>query len=271
MLPETCSFPNCGRKIKAVKLRLCTSHYDQHLAGKPLTEVWRRNRTCSIDGCKQPSRSREMCSRHYSRFMNYGDPHFVQSRFKNRVCSIDGCDRAHIANGYCSAHDYRSKNGLNLNAPITLYGDYEKRFWSNVEKTNSCWNWVGTISGQYGQFSMKSKRVYAHRHSYEMAYGPVADSLQIDHMCHNKTCVNPAHLRPTTPKQNKENHNGPNSDSKTGIRGVFPAATPGKFCATVVSAGKNYRVGTFDSIEKAEMAVIAKRNELHTHNDLDRI
>lgn len=271
MLPETCSFPNCGRKIKAVKLRLCTSHYDQHLAGKPLTDVWRRGVPCSIEGCEKRSRSREMCTTHYARFLKYGDPHFVQSRFKNRTCSIEGCDRAHIANGYCRPHNYRSRNGLNMGSEITPYGDYEKRFWSNVEKTNSCWNWIGPLNGPYGQFSMKRDKVYAHRHSYQMSNGPVDESLQIDHMCHNKTCVNPEHLRVTTPKQNRENHNGPNSDSSTGVRGVFRSATPGKFCAAVASNGKTYRVGTFDSLEEAEAAVIAKRNELHTHNDLDRI
>jgi len=35
--------------------------------------------------------------------------------------------------------------------------------------------------------------------------------------------------------------------------------------------GKIHYVGTFDSVAEAEIAVVAKRNELFTHNDADRM
>ena len=34
--------------------------------------------------------------------------------------------------------------------------------------------------------------------------------------------------------------------------------------------GKRHHVGYFTTVQDAEAAVIAKRNELFTHNDLDR-
>lgn len=35
---------------------------------------------------------------------------------------------------------------------------------------------------------------YAHVHAYEKAHGPVPDGMFVHHTCHNKRCVNPAHL-----------------------------------------------------------------------------
>jgi hypothetical protein len=43
---------------------------------------------------------------------------------------------------------------------------------------------------------------YAHRAVYEMEVGPIADGLEIDHLCRNRGCVNPAHLEPVTHKEN---------------------------------------------------------------------
>lgn len=37
---------------------------------------------------------------------------------------------------------------------------------------------------------------------YERAKGPVADGLQLDHLCRNRRCVNPAHLEAVTAVQN---------------------------------------------------------------------
>jgi len=33
---------------------------------------------------------------------------------------------------------------------------------------------------------------------YERQHGPVADGLQLDHLCRNRMCVNPAHLEAVT-------------------------------------------------------------------------
>ena len=44
----------------------------------------------------------------------------------------------------------------------------------------------------------------------------------------------------------------------------------GKWVARVRHNGRLYAAGRFDSITDAEQAVVAKRLELHTHNDLDQ-
>lgn len=42
----------------------------------------------------------------------------------------------------------------------------------------------------------------AHRMAYEELVGPIADGLQIDHLCRVRCCVNPAHLEPVTQAEN---------------------------------------------------------------------
>lgn len=37
---------------------------------------------------------------------------------------------------------------------------------------------------------------------YELLVGPIPPGLQIDHLCRNKICVNPAHLEPVTHREN---------------------------------------------------------------------
>lgn len=82
--------------------------------------------------------------------------------------------------------------------------DIEARFWSEVNKggDGGCWLWVGSVvqaRGGHGQFSLgrkhgKQTNVYAHRLSYELAYGPIPDGLNVCHHCDVARCVNPAHL-----------------------------------------------------------------------------
>lgn len=148
-----------------------------------------------------------------------------------------------------------------------------ERFWEKVDKSGDCWEWLGSRVWGYGQFHVsepKRTSLKAHRFAYELAVGPIPEGLIIDHMCHNKGCVNPSHLRPVTDKQNQENRKGASWQSKTGIRGVSRHTHLNGWVAAVQHHGKTYSAGLHKTLEAAEAAVIAKRNELYTHNDLDR-
>lgn len=71
----------------------------------------------------------------------------------------------------------------------------EERFWNKVERTTDCWLWRGGIRPDgYGNFWLDGKTVAAHRVSYKLMVAPIPDNLEIDHLCRNRSCVNPAHL-----------------------------------------------------------------------------
>lgn len=150
---------------------------------------------------------------------------------------------------------------------------YFERFWNRVEKTESCWNWTGHVSKKgYGRSGIGHEWIKtraAHRASYEMKNGPLPGGLQIDHLCHNRRCVRPDHLRATTNKQNSE-HKPIESSAKSGYRGVSYRAEREKWRGTVVHNGKTFYAGHFDTPEQARDAVMALRNRLFTHNDDDR-
>lgn len=81
------------------------------------------------------------------------------------------------------------------------------RFWGNVDTSGECWSWTaGQSSNGYGIYCMPTRLggrgVRAHRVSYEMHVGPIPDGLVIDHLCRNRTCVNPDHIEPVTQAEN---------------------------------------------------------------------
>ncbi len=84
--------------------------------------------------------------------------------------------------------------------------------------SNSCWLWVGTKNTDgYGHFYVRSaKRLFlAHRVSYAIKYGSTPTTLQLDHLCRTRDCVNPNHLEPVT---NQENSKRGNTGKITGAR-----------------------------------------------------
>jgi len=78
----------------------------------------------------------------------------------------------------------------------------QQRFWSKVDKTDTCWLWIaGTTSG-YGHFWLSQRHVLAHRLSYEWLKGVIPTGLTLDHLCRTPLCVNPEHLEAVTHKEN---------------------------------------------------------------------
>lgn len=139
-----------------------------------------------------------------------------------------------------------------------IIGNDKERFLSKIEKTDSCWNWKAclTTSG-YGRFGVtlspkKKSIMYAHRFSYELFNGPIPEHKVIDHLCRNKSCVNPSHLEPVDMYDNN-------------IRGNVHLGKKSKLPVGVYSHGKRFRtyfsingiaryIGVYETVESASRA-----------------
>lgn len=97
-----------------------------------------------------------------------------------------------------------------LNERRNVVEEIVKKFESKYEPepNSGCWLWTGGIditdAGiSYGYMWLShTKKVRAHRFSYELYKGKIPLGFQIRHMCHNSLCVNPNHLDVGTSQDN---------------------------------------------------------------------
>lgn len=146
----------------------------------------------------------------------------------------------------------------------------EERFWTKVQKTDTCWLWTAATQKGYGAFGVGRKMKRAHRVAWELVLGPIPGNKPLDHKCQNTLCVrpHPDHLRPVTYKQNMEHRRGANKNNQgSGIRGVHWDQKTGKWVARVKHHSRNHYGGRYATPEEAEVAVTALRNQLFTHDD----
>lgn len=192
------------------------------------------------------------------------------------ICSVDDCDRTVHGQGFCGKHLRRMKKFGSTDAPKGAWGQpAAERFWRLVDKAgpDDCWLWTGGNGGTakhvYGIFRLEAggKTHCAHRFAYELAVGEIPDGMEIDHR-HTcpKLCVNPAHLRLATGKQNKENRKG--AHGRSGIRGVRQESR-NRWSARVVHNRRHIYLGLFPTAEEAGEVARLKRLELFTHSDAD--
>lgn len=88
-----------------------------------------------------------------------------------------------------------------------------------IDPVSGCWICTLTkVRGGYARVSRsvdgKPRSFLAHRYAYEHLVGPIPEGLDLDHTCHDhacpspgpdcphRACCNPAHLEPTTRREN---------------------------------------------------------------------
>lgn len=87
------------------------------------------------------------------------------------------------------------------------------RIWDRVDMSggpDACWPWKLSIGSHgYGQVGWMGTggrgMTTAMRATWTAIHGPIPDGLQIDHLCRNRPCCNPAHLRLLTLSENSSN------------------------------------------------------------------
>lgn len=81
-----------------------------------------------------------------------------------------------------------------------------------VNRKSGCWEWIGPIykGTGYGNLCINYKKYLAHRISYSIFTGINNLENVVDHICRNRKCVNPDHLRLVTTLVNSlENSESP--------------------------------------------------------------
>jgi predicted nucleic acid-binding Zn ribbon protein len=77
-----------------------------------------------------------------------------------------------------------------------------------IEPGTDCWLWLKCLrKGGYGNITIDSKPLSAHRAYYEAAHGPIPEGHEVHHTCRNPLCVNPDHLECIAVRQHQIEHN----------------------------------------------------------------
>lgn len=117
--------------------------------------------------------------------------------------------------------ELRGRDNGRLELPMSSQRTLRFRFLDKIERReDGCWMWTGARGGrashQYGKIWAGRRSAAGHpvpdqasRVAYELFVGRLRDDLEIDHLCRNTLCVNPAHLEAVTRKENQRRGRSP--------------------------------------------------------------
>lgn len=142
-----------------------------------------------------------------------------------------------------------------------------QRFLSKVTvgKRSECWLWTGTKIYGYGRIILDGKNRAAH-HISLMFFKDVnldifSHKIQTDHICHNPSCVNPAHLRVCDKSQNTINRMKRKKNKSSNYYGVSKKKNGWE--VSIKKNNKRHYLGFFANEKDAALAYDKASRKIH--------
>lgn len=204
-----CDFPACNKTHYGNGL--CKGHWEQRRLKKELTTLRpvtaKAKAGCSFDGCGKVASAKGLCAGHYEQ-QRSGRPlkalRCMRSGHAPRPkCSFSGCGEFARSKGFCRVHCRQFNEGRTLKPKTKGELPYVETACENSSLAGPCHTCTRNKTKEgYVRLSINKKHILAHRHVWELTHGPITDNLVIDHMCRNRACINPDHLRLVTRRVN---------------------------------------------------------------------
>lgn len=278
-----CTFPGCAKKVLA--RGFCTGHYQQWYRGKPIHRL-RHHKSFSVEdfeelttqldnGCvivKDNSRT-DLCI--YVNNESIPLKRIAYRLFKGDEGDCNWMDDI-CGNPLCFNPDHllphlpiqEGGGRKSINEPVDRQNAV--RFWSNVQRmAYGCWEWTGSLRCGYGVFGYGGQRYGSHRFAYRIANGFIPDDLIIDHICRNRKCVNPNHLRLGTQELNRQNIST-TTNSRSGHLNVSWSNKDKRWQVNVTRKGETFYGGEYRDLNDAVIAAGNLRNKVSIFNVDDR-
>lgn len=133
---------------------------------------------------------------------------------------------------------------------MSPFDAYIERIFQRVTYDHGCWTFAGRVSPTgYGRLGVKGGAFtqVTHRAVYEYFNGPVPRGADLDHLCRNRACCNPAHLEVVTHEENmrriRRTHcrRGHEFTDENTIRMFYPnGKSNGRTCRTCSNDNANH-------------------------------